>query len=289
MVHLGHSVVRGRLAGPLAGLHPRVGRHGRPSRLAMALLIEGIPGFASRVRGTQVLARGPERAAWLTDEEKRTIAARIVAEEPRGESDLWSALIDARVLMLGLANFTYQVAALGAGSVDAARSCGLWASPIAPPALSQLRSLWLAPPRCSSVDDEDTSRGERIWHAAIPWLFAGVRLRGRDEWTFGLACACRARGWIHGAFCRARSVVRLSVVVLARRGRWLVALACSIPGNLGAFFSADPGRCADPKQRRLPRRIDGGRRGVCSLSSDYPRRRADESLRRVSLITKQTA
>ncbi len=136
-------------------------------------LIEGIPASLLAFAALKLLPDGPERAAWLTDEEKRTIAARVVAEEPRGESDLWSALIDARVLMLGLANFTYQVAALGAG---------LWMPQIVRAMGFSNRAtgfvtaaIFVAGAAAMFICGRSSaSRGERIWHAAIPWLFAAL-------------------------------------------------------------------------------------------------------------------
>jgi MFS transporter, ACS family, tartrate transporter len=136
-------------------------------------LIEGIPASLLAFAALRLLPDSPARAAWLTSEEKRTIAAHVYAEEPRGESDLWSALIDPRVLMLGFANFTSQVAALGVGLwmpqiVQAMgfsnRSTGFVTAAIF---VSGAAAMFL----CGR---SSAARGERVWHAAIPWLFAAL-------------------------------------------------------------------------------------------------------------------
>jgi ACS family tartrate transporter-like MFS transporter len=136
-------------------------------------LIEGVPASLLAFAALKLLPDGPQAATWLTDEEKATIVARIVAEEPRGESDLWSALIDPRVIMLGLANFSSQVAALGAG---------LWMPQIVQAMGFSNRATGLVTALIFVAGAgamflcgrSSAARGERIWHAAIPWLFAAL-------------------------------------------------------------------------------------------------------------------
>jgi ACS family tartrate transporter-like MFS transporter len=136
-------------------------------------LVEGIPASLLAFAALKLLPDGPERAAWLTNEEKRTIASRLVAEEPTGGSDLWPALIDPRVIMLGLANFTSQVAALGAG---------LWMPQVVQAMGFSNRATGFVTAAIFAAGAaamficgrSSASRGERIWHAAIPWLFAAL-------------------------------------------------------------------------------------------------------------------
>jgi MFS transporter, ACS family, tartrate transporter len=136
-------------------------------------LIEGVPASLLAFAALKFLPDGPQRATWLTEEEKATIAARVGVEEPPGESDLWSALIDARVIMLGLANFTYQVAALGAG---------LWMPQIVQAMGFSNRATGFVTALIFTAGAgamffcgrSSASRGERIWHAAIPLLFAAL-------------------------------------------------------------------------------------------------------------------
>jgi ACS family tartrate transporter-like MFS transporter len=136
-------------------------------------LIEGVPASLLAFAALKLLPDGPQAATWLTDEEKKTIAARLVAEEPRGDSNLWSALIDPRVIILGLANLTYQVAGLGAG---------LWMPQIVQAMGFSNRAtgfvtalIFVAGAGAMFLcGRSSTSRGERIWHAAIPLLFAAL-------------------------------------------------------------------------------------------------------------------
>ena len=76
-------------------------------------VIEGVPASLLAFAVLKLLPDGPSRARWLTNDEKLTIASRLAAEEPPGHSDLWAALIDPRIIALGVANFCFQAGAYG--------------------------------------------------------------------------------------------------------------------------------------------------------------------------------
>jgi ACS family tartrate transporter-like MFS transporter len=161
------AIVGGPFGGLLLELDGLAGLHG----WQWLFLIEGLPASLLAFAALKVLPDGPQRANWLTDEEKRTIAARLVAEEPSGESRLWSALIDSRVIALGLANFAFQTGAYGVG---------LWLPQIVREMGFSNREKGLViallfvagAVAMILVGRSSAMRGERIWHAALPWFAA---------------------------------------------------------------------------------------------------------------------
>ena len=68
-------------------------------------LIEGTPACLLALLVLKFLPDGPAHAAWLTRDEKALIAARLAAEEAPVQRDVWPALLDPRVLALGLVIF----------------------------------------------------------------------------------------------------------------------------------------------------------------------------------------
>jgi len=117
----------------------------------------------------KLLPDGPPNASWLTTAEKRTIAARLATDKPVGRPDWWSALHDPRVIVLGIANFTFSVAAYG---------IYLWLPQIvramgfsnAATGLVISICFVVAIPALIVVGRSSSKNGERIWHVALPWL-----------------------------------------------------------------------------------------------------------------------
>ena len=134
------------------------------------------------------------RAAWLTGEEKETVAARLAIEEPAGAGDLWSALRDPRVLALGLANFAFSAAGYGVG---------LWLPQIVQAmgfsntATGFVVALCFVAgiPAMILCGRSSSIRGERIWHVALPWLLAGASLAAASRYAIQFDHAHGARLW----------------------------------------------------------------------------------------------
>ncbi|MGE3475784.1 MAG: MFS transporter [Rhodospirillaceae bacterium] len=79
-------------------------------------IIEGLPACVMGVITLLALADRPEDARWLTEDEKRALRAKLDSEaHPDLKKDLWSALSDARVLILSLAYFFFVTGSIGAG------------------------------------------------------------------------------------------------------------------------------------------------------------------------------
>ena len=136
-------------------------------------VIEGVPASLLAFAVLKLLPDGPSRARWLTNDEKLTIASRLAAEEPPGHSDLWAALIDPRIIALGVANFCFQAGAYG---------LALWLPQIVQAmgfsdrATGVVVALVFASGAGAMIlgGRSSSSRNERIWHASLPWLLAAL-------------------------------------------------------------------------------------------------------------------
>jgi ACS family tartrate transporter-like MFS transporter len=225
------AVVSGPLASFFLQWNGVAGLHG----WQWLFLVEGVPAFLLSFGALKLLPDGPQDAAWLTAEEKQTIAARLAAEEPPGQTHLLSALIDARLLALGVANFFFQASGYGVG---------LWV-PLIAQAMGFsnfatgfiVSSSFLAGVVAMIIGGHLSAvRGERIWHTALPWLLAASGFAAasvlRVEWAVLLSLTV---GWMgfyaaYGAF--------FSLPLSFLRG---TAAAAGIGyfgmfGNLGGFF-----------------------------------------------------
>jgi ACS family tartrate transporter-like MFS transporter len=170
-------------------------------------LMEGLPAFLLSFAVLKFLPDGPARAAWLTGEEKDTVAACLSIEEPSGRPDLWSALRDPRVIALGIAYSVFNAASYGiylwlpqiVRAMDFSNTATGFV--VALCFVSGIPALILGGRSSSKM-------GERIWHVALPWL---------------LAASCLA----------AASLTQSNAIVL-------VVLVIGLAGNyapFGAFFS----------------------------------------------------
>src|SRR4029077_13187965 len=111
--------------------------------------------------------------SWLTGDEKRTITARLATENVVDHSELWPALRDPRVLVLGL--------------VLCGSSCGLYGLTLWLPQIVQgmgfsilATGFVVALPYVASMaamilwGRSSDVRAERIWHVALPVLLAAA-------------------------------------------------------------------------------------------------------------------
>ena len=198
-------------------------------------LIEGMPASLLAFAALKLLPDGPARAEWLTDEDKRTIATRLAAEEPPGEATLWSALIDPRVLTVGFANFAYQASAYG---------LGLWLPQIVQAmgfsnraTGSVVASIFASGAVAMILGGRSSAAsGERIWHVALPWLLAGLAVAVatvmRSDPLVLLAVAIGTAGYYAalGPFFSLPSSFLRGTAAASGIGLF------NMLGNLGAFF-----------------------------------------------------
>jgi MFS transporter, ACS family, tartrate transporter len=134
-------------------------------------IIEGLPACVLCFVVLRLLPDGPAQAPWLTREEKHLIAERLAAEAAPVHREFWPALLDPRVLALGLVIFGTS---LGSDGLSLwlpliVQSMGfsnfangfVVAMPSVAGACAML--LW-----ARSSD----KRAERVWHVALAVLFA---------------------------------------------------------------------------------------------------------------------
>ncbi len=134
-------------------------------------IVEGLPACFLAFAALRLLPDGPRQAKWLTPEEQATVTSRVTADDKAEQRSLWPALLDPRVIALGMAYAGWQFGFYG---------LGLWLPQIvqsmgfdnftngfitALPFLAAIvaMNLW------SRSSD---ARGERIWHVAIAALIS---------------------------------------------------------------------------------------------------------------------
>ena len=196
-------VVGGPISGLILGMDGLAGLHG----WQWLFLMEGLPAFLLSFAVLRFLPDGPARAAWLTGDEKATIASRLATEESGGRPDLWSALRDPRVVGLGVAYFAWNCADWGVN---------LWLPQIvkAMGFSNAVTGFVVAGcyvagiPAMIICGRSSSKKDERIWHVAVPFL---------------LTAACLA----------AAGLTQSSAIVLAA---FVIGLA-AVFATFGPFFS----------------------------------------------------
>jgi MFS family permease len=111
--------VANMIGSPISGALLQLGGlHGLKS-WQWLLLIEGLPAVLLGVACLFILADRPDKASWLSDEEKATLAGRLAAEQKDIGSKHGSTLRDAmtnwRVFVLAFINFCGIVGSVGVG------------------------------------------------------------------------------------------------------------------------------------------------------------------------------
>ena len=224
-------VIGGPISSLILGMDGVAGLHG----WQWMFLMEGLPAFLLAFAVLKFLPDGPARAAWLTSEEKDTIAARLATEEPAGRPDLWSALRDPRVLALGIAYFVFNAAAVRNLLVAAADRAG--------DGLLQYRHrLCRRIVFCGGYSRDDPRRAFEFQkgrtHLACGASLAARRIMPRCRQSHAIECD-RTRGARYWTGCALRCLSALFSVCLhrscaARRRR--VASASSAPLAISVHF-----------------------------------------------------
>ena len=153
-------------------------------------LIEGLPACVLAIAVLKLLPDGPAQASWLSEAEKKTIAAGLANETATEKSDLSAALRDPRVLAIAFAGLGRGAALYGAT---------LW-MPLIVQAMgfSNLLVGFIVPiPYVASVvaiilwGYSSDKSGDRIWHVALPTLLAAFGFAGAAVFTDNtLVLAC---------------------------------------------------------------------------------------------------
>jgi ACS family tartrate transporter-like MFS transporter len=156
-------------------------------------VIEGLPAALLAFAVPLMLPNGPHDAHWLSDDEKKMITTRIIREDRGEKGSFWSAFLDIRIVVLGLVLVFIQ--------------CGLYGTQLWLPQIVQslgfsnlVNGFVTAIPfifaalAMSLWGHKSDVAQERIWHVAVPCLFAAAgfvaaSLTGNYLLIlFGLAC-----------------------------------------------------------------------------------------------------
>ena len=157
-------------------------------------IIEGLPAALLAFAVPSMLPDGPHDAKWLSADEKKMIASRLVRDDRGEKGSFWSAFLDIRIIVLGCALVFIQ--------------CGLYGTQLWLPQIVQSLGFanWMngfitAIPfifgalAMSLWGHKSDVAQERIWHVALPCLFAAgglviASLTGNYFFVlFGLTCA----------------------------------------------------------------------------------------------------
>jgi ACS family tartrate transporter-like MFS transporter len=138
-------------------------------------LIEGLPAVLMAIAVLKLMPDSPNRASWLSMEEKAVVAGQILKEDTGEKREFWPALRDPRVLALAATAFGIQSALFG---------INLWLPQIvqAMGFSAQATGFIVVPPYALSVvamilwGRSSDRRGERIWHVASAALLAAAGL-----------------------------------------------------------------------------------------------------------------
>lgn len=134
-------------------------------------IIEGLPACFLAFAALKLLPDSPRQAKWLTAEEQAIVTSRVSADDKAEQRGLWPALLDARVIALGLAYAGWQFGFYG---------LGLWLPQIIQSmGFSNLANGFItAVPFLAAIvamqlwSRSSDARGERIWHVAIAALIS---------------------------------------------------------------------------------------------------------------------
>jgi ACS family tartrate transporter-like MFS transporter len=136
-------------------------------------VIEGLPAFFLAFVVLAFLPDGPATASWLSDEEKNAISTRLAGDSASLDHRFLPALLDPRVLALGLIYFGVNFGRYGVELWLPQIVQGMGVSNLAtgfvvalPYALGMAAMIFWG----RSSD----RRGERIWHVALPALTAAA-------------------------------------------------------------------------------------------------------------------
>ncbi len=102
------NVIGGPLSGWMLGLSGQ-GLHG----WQWMLILEGIPSLLCGIASLWVLPDGPAKAKWLSADDKQAIAARLAAEPPGSLHGFKEMLLDVRIWLLIIPDFSIVIALYG--------------------------------------------------------------------------------------------------------------------------------------------------------------------------------
>jgi ACS family tartrate transporter-like MFS transporter len=100
------------IGGPISGFLLGVSGHGLAGWQWM-LILEGVPSLLCGIATLWILPDGPARAGWLSAKDKQIIAARLAAEPPGALHSFKETLLDPRIWLLMIPDFSIVIALYG--------------------------------------------------------------------------------------------------------------------------------------------------------------------------------
>lgn len=164
------------IGGPLSGWLLGVEGHGL-SGWQWMMILEGIPSLICGVATLWALPDGPAKAKWLTEEEKRIVAARLAAEPPGQLHGLKEMLLDKRIWLLMIPDFSIVIALYGMGLWLPQMIAAMGYSNIQTGFISAMPYL-LAMGAMVLLGASSDRSGERAGHVAFGALAGGAGLIG---------------------------------------------------------------------------------------------------------------
>ncbi len=224
------SVIGAPVSGFILGMEGVRGLHG----WQWLFLLEGLPSCLLAFAVLTFLPDKPERARWLSDEERQIIVSRVTQEAPP-HRDLWSGLADLRIWFLSIADF---------GIVTGLYGVGLWLPQIVKEmGFSNLRtSFVVAASYAVSMAGmvawgySSDLRRERVFHVAAASLLAAICLAVAaltPDYLVKLAALTLAAIGIYSALATFWTLPPSFLGGTAAAGG--IALINAL-GNLGGFF-----------------------------------------------------
>ena len=138
-------------------------------------VLEGLPAIVLAFVVLKVFADSPAQASWLSEAERATIARHLATGDAPQHKVLWRALLDPRVIVLGLIFFADQCAASGSRFWLPQMLQGMGFSNIevgyavALPFVIGIGAM-------SWWGHSGDKRDERVWHIALPLLISALGL-----------------------------------------------------------------------------------------------------------------
>jgi MFS transporter, ACS family, tartrate transporter len=159
------------IGAPISGWLLGVSGHGLHGWQWM-LILEGIPSLVCGVATLWLLPDGPMKAKWLSGEEKRIIAARLAAEPPGALHGFKEMLLDKRIWILMIPDFSIVIALYGLNLWQPQMIKAMGYTNIETGFIVALPYL-LAMGAMVALGTSSDRSGERAWHVAFG-AFAGA-------------------------------------------------------------------------------------------------------------------
>jgi len=105
------NIIGAPLSGYILGMDGIAGFHG----WQWLFLLEGVPSVVLAFAVLAWLPNGPNRARWLSDDERTIIKTRLAKEPPHTHADFWPMLRDVRIWALAIPDFGIVLSTYGLG------------------------------------------------------------------------------------------------------------------------------------------------------------------------------